>query len=174
MFGTALAAARTLRRALAGAGEGSALQFAAAQTLLAALIVAAAPLGLGVYAQFSGEELPNFSYPHLNPLSYAESVPIAVSAALLAGNFLVHTRNNALPRSPAAIASGVGITAALFAVLWWVFTWYIVGDGDHHFLRLRGAIIRALQQIRVDEPPVLRHSLRAHRLGRINPSLGYN
>lgn len=126
LFGTALAAARTLRRALGGAGEGSALRFAAAQTLLAALIVAAAPLGLGVYAQFSGEELPNFSYPHLNPLSYAESVPIAVSAVLLAGNFLIHTRNNALPRSPAAIASGVGITAALFAVLWWVFTWYIV------------------------------------------------
>lgn len=129
LFGTTLAAARTLRRVLAGAGEGSALQFAAAQTLLAALIVAAAPLGLGAYGQFSGEELPNFSYPHLNPLSYAESVPIAVSAALLAGNFLIHTRNNALPRSPAAIASGIGVTAALFTALWWVFTWYIVVMG---------------------------------------------
>ena len=129
LFGTALASARMLRRALSGAGERSARQFAAAQTLLAALIVIAAPIGLGIYALFSGEEAPNFSYPHLNPLSAYESLPIAVSAAALAGNFLIHIRSNALPCSSTAIASGVGVTAALFAALWWVFTWYVVVMG---------------------------------------------
>lgn len=100
--------ARGLRPASSNGDGATTREFVYAQVALSALIVEVTAgillvYGIAVDRTVPSESLPNLSYPHLNPLSYVELIPIAASALLLGARASVHLRGSAHRRSPTSV-----------------------------------------------------------------------